>query len=93
MFQSFREGRSCSSFGNRYTVQTDYYEMSCFAYRWNRCAAMNGIDNRILERAEELCLLSARGEDLVAACARISPRDNEDLLYAVCVLNLEQSNI
>lgn len=54
---------------------------------------MNGIDNRILERAEELCLLSARGEDLVAACARISPRENEDLQYAVCALNLEKRNM
>lgn len=93
MFQSFREGRSSSSFGNRYAVQTDQCEISYYAYRGNRCAAMNGIDIGILERAEELCLLSARGEDLVAACAKISPRENEDLLYAVCALNLKQCNI
>lgn len=47
---------------------------------------MSGIDSGVIERAETLCLLSARGEDLIAACARISPRENEDLLYAVCAV-------
>ena len=45
---------------------------------------MNGIDKTIVERAEDLCLLNARGEDLVAACATISEEEEESLKIAVC---------
>ncbi|KAI9796474.1 MAG: MutS protein msh5 [Piccolia ochrophora] len=38
------------------------------------CAALNGIDPAVVLRAQQLVLMSARGEDLVAACAI----DNED---------------
>ena len=47
---------------------------------------MNGIDKSIVERAEDLCLLSARGEDLVAACATISEKEAESLKLAACGL-------
>ncbi|KAL9585794.1 MAG: hypothetical protein Q9212_001307 [Teloschistes hypoglaucus] len=48
-----------------------------------KCAAMNGIDQAIVERADRLGLLSAKGEDLVTACANISKHEKDDLKMAV----------
>ncbi|KAJ5794039.1 DNA mismatch repair protein MutS core [Penicillium paradoxum] len=43
------------------------------------CAAVNGIDPAIVSRANEIASLSARGENIVAACAILSPEEMEDL--------------
>lgn len=47
------------------------------------CAAMNGIDQRIVARADELASLAARGENLVAACAILSESEMRTLEEAV----------
>jgi hypothetical protein len=51
----------------------------------DRCAAINGIDKSIVERSEEIILLSARGEDLVVACSIPSSEELADLVEAVSI--------
>ncbi|KAL8671222.1 MAG: hypothetical protein Q9168_004276 [Polycauliona sp. 1 TL-2023] len=46
------------------------------------CAATNGIDQAIVERADRLGLLIAKGEDLIVACANLSSSEEEDLTLA-----------
>jgi len=47
------------------------------------CAAMNGVDQKIVSRAEKLIVLAARGEDLVEACAELPEGELADLQDAV----------
>ncbi|KAI9828618.1 MAG: MutS protein msh5 [Phylliscum demangeonii] len=53
-------------------------------YLYN-CAAINGIDPAIVKRADELILLSARGEDLVEACARLTEDELHELQTAEAI--------
>ncbi|KAL4958995.1 MutS family protein MSH5 [Aspergillus stella-maris] len=43
------------------------------------CAALNGINQAIVDRANELVTLSARGENLIAACAVLSAEEMKAL--------------
>ncbi len=47
------------------------------------CAALNGVDATIVDRANYLVDISAKGEDLVTACAKISEKEENDLKDAV----------
>lgn len=49
---------------------------------------MNGIDQAIIARANEIAALCARGENLVAACAKMSVEEMEALEEAVRASNM-----
>lgn len=47
------------------------------------CAAINGINQTVVARANELASLSARGENLIAACATLTAEETQALEEAV----------
>lgn len=53
------------------------------AYQRFSCAALNGVDATIVDRANYLAEITAKGEDLVNACTKISEKEEDDMEDAV----------
>lgn len=51
----------------------------------SRCAEMNGVDLAVVQRADAIALLLARGEDLRASCARLTEDETDRLEEAETV--------
>ncbi|KAI0154499.1 muts domain V-domain-containing protein [Hypoxylon sp. FL1284] len=51
----------------------------------SRCAAMNGIDKAVVERAESIMLMIVRNEDLGVVCSRLSDAETQKLEEAEAV--------
>ncbi|KAI0542909.1 putative MSH5 protein [Xylaria digitata] len=51
----------------------------------SRCAAMNGVDQAIVDRAESIILQMARNEDLEVACSKLSEDETQKLGVAEAV--------
>lgn len=61
-----------------------HYQVSWALANWYlSCAALNGVDATIVDRANYLVEISAKGEDLVSACAGVSEKEENDLKDAV----------
>ncbi|KAH6615072.1 muts domain V-domain-containing protein [Boeremia exigua] len=57
------------------------------------CAAMNGVPGEIVRRAEDLVLLSIKGEDLVAACCQMPGNEARELEEAVSMFKHSQTQL
>ncbi|XXG99069.1 hypothetical protein Hte_005403 [Hypoxylon texense] len=51
----------------------------------SRCAAMNGIDQAVVERAESIMLMLVQNEDLEVVCSRLSDAETQRLAEAEAV--------
>ncbi|KAL4953439.1 muts domain V-domain-containing protein [Aspergillus filifer] len=85
---TFRLGRSTKSFGTMYVKP--FPSSKHFPNEVKSCAALNGINSAIVDRANELVSLSARGENLIAACAVLNAEEMKALQDALVEIDVAE---
>ncbi|KAH7414103.1 muts domain V-domain-containing protein [Phaeosphaeria sp. MPI-PUGE-AT-0046c] len=78
-----RVDTEASDVGDQITYLYNFREGRSTSSFGTCCAAINGIPPELVQRAENLILLSMRGEDLVAACCQMPEDEEAELIEAV----------
>ncbi|KAI7088979.1 hypothetical protein KC356_g2889 [Hortaea werneckii] len=80
-----RVDESASEVNDQITYLYNYRQGRSTSSFGTACAAMNGVDEKIIRRAEDFILLAARGDDLVQACAELPAHEVMELQDAEAI--------
>ncbi|KAI6871989.1 hypothetical protein KC338_g2308 [Hortaea werneckii] len=80
-----RVDESASEVNDQITYLYNYRQGRSTSSFGTACAAMNGVDEKIIQRAEDFILLAARGDDLVQACAELPAHEVVELQDAEAI--------